>query len=265
MAQIFSGTFQNKQEISSTQHAEWIISSFSKGNIFVELKEDCNDFNLHMKVEDSANVQVLILNHATRDCTLDVTVDMEEFANCKMGVLDLQDAGLNWNQKTNMNKEGSHFEIWSAQLCLGKQMKKGNMEVEHFASHTEGLMHNFAVLFDEGKYEMVANGNIRKGCIEAQSHQATRVLTLGKKHSAKVVPLLLIDENNVKASHALTIGQPDENQLYYLQSRGLSVKQALGLLSVGYFLPVIDFVEDEELKLSIREEMERKVGLYGQQ
>ena len=208
-------------------------------------------------------MQVLVLNHASNACILDVIINMEEYSNCKMGVLDLQDEPLTWNQKTNLNKEGAHYEVWSAQLCMENQLKKGNMEVEHFASHTEGIMKNFAVLFDEGKYEMVANGNINKGCQEAQSHQATRVLTLGKNHSAKVTPLLLIDENDVKASHALTIGQPDENQLYYLQSRGLSTKQALGLLSVGYFLPVIDFVEDEELKLSLREEMERKVGLYG--
>ena len=76
---------------------------------------------------------------------------------------------------------------------------------------------------------------------------------------------ILIDENDVKASHALTIGQPDADQLYYLQSRGLSTKQAVGLLSVGYFLPVIDLVEDEELKDSLRQEMESKVGLYGHQ
>ena len=124
-------------------------------------------------------------------------------------------------------------------------------------------MKNFSVLLDKGQYEMVANGNIKKGCVEAQSHQATRVLTLGQGHKTKVIPLLLIDENDVKASHALTIGQPDEDQLYYLQSRGLTTKQAVGLLSVGYFLPVIELIDNEEEKVQLRQEMESKVGLYG--
>ena len=74
-----------------------------------------------------------------------------------------------------------------------------------------------------------------------------------------------IDENEVKASHALSIGQPDEEQLYYLCSRGLSKQQAMGLLSVGYFLPVLDLVEDKELYESLRTYMESKVGLYGRQ
>ena len=218
MSQNFSGKFQEKVEVSSTQNKKWTVDSFSKGTIFIELQSDCTDFHLELNVKESANVQVLVLNHASNACILDVIINMEEYSNCKMGVLDLQDEPLTWNQKTNLNKEGAHYEVWSAQLCMENQLKKGNMEVEHFASHTEGIMKNFAVLFDEGKYEMVANGNINKGCQEAQSHQATRVLTLGKNHSAKVTPLLLIDENDVKASHALTIGQPDENQLYYLQS-----------------------------------------------
>lgn len=110
---------------------------------------------------------------------------------------------------------------------------------------------------------MVANGNILKGAFDSASHQETRVLTLGKDHETKVIPLLLIDENDVKASHALTIGEPDENQLYYLQSRGLSKETALGLLSVGYFMPVIRQIENEDLREQLREEMERKVGIYG--
>ena len=165
----------------------------------------------------------------------------------------------------DLKEQGAEYEILSGQLCQEHIKKVCDMEVRHNAPHTNGQMKNFAVLFDYGQYQMIANGNIKKGCFDAQSHQATRVLTLGQGHKTKVIPLLLIDENDVKASHALTIGQPDADQLYYLQSRGLSTKQAVGLLSVGYFLPVIDLVEDEELKDSLRQEMESKVGLHGHQ
>ena len=73
---------------------------------------------------------------------------------------------------------------------------------------------------------------------------------------------LYIDENDVKASHALTIGQPDADQLYYLQSRGLSTRQAVGLLSIGYFKPVISLIEDESAREAIESRMEERVGLY---
>ena len=92
-----------------------------------------------------------------------------------------------------------------------------------------------------------------------------QIIHQNRDHMTKCIPLLLIDENDVKASHALTVGQPDEDQMYYLQSRGLTKKQAIGLLSVGYFLPVLDLIEDKDLKQQLQQEMESKVGLYGNQ
>ena len=61
---------------------------------------------------------------------------------------------------------------------------------------------------------MCIRDRIVKGAHASESHQTTRVLTLSDHHNSEVVPVLYIDENDVKASHATTLGQPDENQLY---------------------------------------------------
>ena len=71
---------------------------------------------------------------------------------------------------------------------------------------------------------------------------------------------LLIDENDVQASHATTLGRVDEDQLYYMQSRGLTQKQCTSLISTGYLMPVTRFIEDETLKTKLQEEMERKIA-----
>ena len=85
---------------------------------------------------------------------------------------------------------------------------------------------------------------------------------MSEKHNSEVLPVLLIDENEVKASHATTLGQPDENQLYYLQTRGLSRSQALGLLTLGYLLPISELFDNEEIKEKLKNEIEKKVGLH---
>lgn len=85
---------------------------------------------------------------------------------------------------------------------------------------------------------------------------------MSEQHDSEVVPVLLIDENDVKASHATTLGQPDENQLYYLQTRGLSRKQALGLLTVGYIMPITELFEQEAIRNALKDEIEMKVGLH---
>lgn len=238
----------------------------------LEYASNCNEFhsfvinqkeiNLDIYCQEDSHVELFLMNQS-EDCTLNVHVECKGNSYCKIGLLDLQDAPLIWNQETILKEEGAEFEIYSAQLCQAHGIKKGTIEVKHEAAHTYGQIQNYAVLSENANYEMWANGNIEKGCVDAQSHQKTRVLTLGKGHNANVTPLLLISENQVKASHALSIGQPNEEQLYYLQSRGLTKQQALGLLSVGYFLPIIQMVPDQDQQIELQKEMEQKVGLYG--
>ncbi len=253
----------NRYEIHNNQELTLTFESSSFTSSVIVLEEDTIHFDLKVICEENSNSKLFILNHSNNACELNVHITMKKDAQNQMGILDLQNSPLKWNHFVDLQEEGANYEILSGQLCHENIEKTCSMEVQHNAAHTTGLMKNFAVLLDKGQYEMVANGNIKKGCVEAQSHQATRVLTLGQGHKTKVIPLLLIDENDVKASHALTIGQPDEDQLYYLQSRGLTTKQAVGLLSVGYFLPVIELIDNEEEKVQLRQEMESKVGLYG--
>ena len=61
----------------------------------------------------------------------------------------------------DLKEQGAEYEILSGQLCQEHIEKVCDMEVRHNAPHTNGQMKNFAVLFDHGQYQMVANGNIK--------------------------------------------------------------------------------------------------------
>lgn len=254
---------QNFQETIHFEEKELIIecSELVKGSLILSL--DGNVELIHFLIKDGAQINCFLQNKMNQKLELQLEADVERDADFTLGFLDIQDGECILSQKVNLNGPGANFEWMSAQLCSGSVKKDTDIQIQHLASHTTGIMKNYAVLLDNADYQMVANGDIHKGCSESQSHQTTRVLTLGKGHKAKVIPLMLIDENEVKASHAMSIGQPDEEQLYYLQSRGLSYKQALGLLSVGYLLPVLDLVQEESLKEELHQQMESKVGLYG--
>ena len=255
--------FHDQLHINKEEQYQFVIEPRAKGNILIFLEEGAENVKISVHANHSSNTSIFIQNKTNHEIQFSFEMDMEDDATCKMAVLDLQASPMNFKNKVVLTKAGSDYELYTAQLCGDDSKKINDIEIVHQAGNTSGIMHNYAVLYNRASYEMVANGNIDKHCAQAQSHQETRVLTLGKDFKTKVIPLLLIDENDVKASHALTIGQPDENQLYYLQSRGLSVQQAMGLLSVGYFMPVIEFIEDEAIRQQLLEEMERKVGIYG--
>lgn len=263
MTVTFQDSFHESLHLNAVSDLDLVFEPFAKGDLTIILDEDFKKASISMQVKEAGHIKVLVYNRSVNQPVLDTNIHVLQDAKMEMGFLDLENNSFTWNHLTTLDEPGADFEVLTGQLCLEGNKKINNMEVRHVSHDTIGNMRNFSVLFDKSYYEMVANGNILKGCYQAESHQATRILTLGKGHTAKAIPLLLIDENDVKASHALTVGQPDEDQLYYLQSRGLTMKQAMGLLSVGYFLPVIDMIEDEKLHDSLREEMENKVGLYG--
>lgn len=262
MKRVLKDRFEETIRLDLNESNQIEVDPRASGHIFISL-DDSAQYNLKITAREYSYFTVFIYNRSSSETILNIESEVYKDAKVKVGLLDLEKSDFSYHVNTNLNENGADFEIFTGQLAQEDTVKTATEEIIHKAAYTYGNMHNFAVQFNKSNYEMVANGNIMDKCPGSESHQETRVLTLGEEQKTKVIPLLLIDENDVKASHALTIGQPDENQLYYLQSRGLSKEASMGLLSIGYFMPVIALAGDESRRSEIQQEMESKVGLYG--
>src|SRR3989344_9349435 len=71
-----------------------------------------------------------------------------------------------------------------------------------------------------------------------------RLLLLDSKSQAVAEPKLEIEANEVKASHAATVGKIDEEELFYLQSRGVKRTEAEKLVIDGFLSEVVSRIED---------------------
>lgn len=264
MEKIYSGAFHERLELKEAKTDLFLnFEERAHGSLEIFVDDPAETIDLHLQADAFSTVRIFFQIRTTHETHVSLQADVKKDANIHFGALDLSEALVHMDVRGELREQGATMEYDSGQLCLKDAKKYNDIELIHHAPHTYGDMHNFAVTFNDGFYDTVAAGRIHKGCFGSESHQETRVLTMGKDHMAKVLPILYIDENDVKASHALTVGQPDAQQLYYLQSRGLSKEQAVGLLSIGYFMPVIDLVGDEALHDALRIEMEKRVGLYG--
>ena len=215
--------------------------------------------NIVLELQQGSALRLLIKNEAPF-LQLEVQGSVQQDANLHLAYCDLDAGCVDVKGIICLRQGGAQADIRSA--CIVEKHKHFEITCIHEVPYTLGSMEHYAIVKEDGDYRMEACGKIIKGAHDSASHQTTRVLTLSKKHQSSVIPLLLIDENDVKASHATTLGQPDENQLYYLQTRGLTREQALGLLSIGYIMPIADIFEDEERKAELKNEIEMKVGLH---
>jgi len=122
-----------------------------------------------------------------------------------------------------------------------------NTEVIHEGLHTYSRTDLRCVFQDRGVFSNDALINIQKGAKNTDGFFTSKVLLFDDARG-RSVPSLEIDENEVKAGHASTIGRPNKDQMFYLQSRGLSEKEAEKLIISGFFEPVLKYFPKDEQK-----------------
>lgn len=120
-----------------------------------------------------------------------------------------------------------------------------NTNVVHTAKNTKSLTVIRGVFRDYASINNDGMVRINRGAKNADGYFASKIL-LFDNAKGRSVPSLEIDENELKAGHASTVGRPDENQLFYLRSRGLTEKEASELIVSGFFEPVITLLSEKE-------------------
>ena len=102
-------------------------------------------------------------------------------------------------------------------------------------------------------------GHIIHGAQGADAQQESRVLMLSTKARGDANPILLIDDNDVSAGHAASVGRVNEEQLYYLMSRGLPKKLAERLVIRGFLGPVLTAVPSISVRKRLSDMIEEKL------
>jgi Fe-S cluster assembly protein SufD len=122
-----------------------------------------------------------------------------------------------------------------------------NTKILHNALHTKSRTTIRGVFLDNSSFNNDGLITIIKGAKHADGYFASKIL-LFDNAKGRSVPSLEIDENEVKAGHASTVGRPDAEQLFYLQSRGLSEKEAQQLIISGFFDPALQYLPEKKQK-----------------
>ncbi len=95
-------------------------------------------------------------------------------------------------------------------------------------------VHIKAVLFDDAIFEVEAILKVLKGATQSNTYVKIDCLIMSEKVQTKIIPSLEILEDAVKSGHGATISTLDEEQVYYLASRGLTRSQAEKLIIDGF-------------------------------
>ena len=160
---------------------------------------------------------------------------------------------------TNLVGNGSNSNAKTVVVGRGEQKQNFTTNIRHFGKNSEGFILSHGVMKDSASAIFNGIGKIEHGASKANAEQETRVLMLSEKARGDANPMLLIDEDDVMAGHAASVGRVDPLQLYYLMSRGISKKEAERLIIHGFLAPVVKALPIEAVKKQLVEVIERKV------
>ncbi|MBU9722170.1 MULTISPECIES: Fe-S cluster assembly protein SufD [Bacillaceae] len=155
--------------------------------------------------------------------------------------------------------EGSYADTKTVAIGRGKQTQNFTTNVVHFGKHSDGQILKHGVMKDEATSIFNGTSKIEHGATKSNGEQTERVLMLSEKARGDANPILLIDEDDVTAGHAASVGKIDPLQMFYLMSRGISKKEAERLIIHGFLAPVVNEIPIESVKDQLIEVIERKV------
>ena len=155
-----------------------------------------------------------------------------------------------WNAR--LVGEGSSVHLVGIFLGDNASSVKFDTFVTHEASHTISKTTIRGVFRDRSSFDNDGMIRINKGAVASDGFFASKILLFGNA-KGRSVPSLEIDENDLKAGHASTIGRPAEAQLFYLRSKGLTKEEAQMLIFSGFFEPVLSLLPHSQQKIVRRQ------------
>lgn len=133
-----------------------------------------------------------------------------------------------------LNGSGSDCQLSGVWFLEGKQETHSNVCIEHIAPHTQSMQLFKGVLEESSISSFQGKIKVHKIAQKTQAYQLNNNLVLSAKAQANSKPNLEIFADDVKASHGATVGQLNEEQLFYLKTRGLSDMLSKSLLIFGF-------------------------------
>ena len=151
---------------------------------------------------------------------------------------------------------GSHADMKVVALSRGRQIQGIDSRVTNYGCNSIGNILQHGVILEKGTLTFNGIGHIIKGAKGADAQQESRVLMLSDQARSDANPILLIDENDVTAGHAASIGQVDPEDMYYLMSRGLDKATAERLVVRGFLGSVIVEIPVKEVRAEMIENID---------
>ncbi|MDD6432753.1 MAG: Fe-S cluster assembly protein SufD [Lactobacillaceae bacterium] len=185
--------------------------------------------------------------------------DIGRDAHVEWAVGLMNDGNTVGDMDSELLGEGGYANSKMIAVTTRQQEVGINNRVTNRGKHTTGLINQRGVILEGSELIFNGIGQIIHGAHGSKADQQNRVLIMSDQARGDANPILLIDENDVEAGHAASVGPVDPHQMYYLMSRGIPRKQAERMVIRGFLGAVLSAIPSKDVRNKLVTILERKL------
>lgn len=204
-------------------------------------------------LNENSRLKLIQLQSTEEKSTLynEVRINCQAGATAELIQIFLGKGDLYSDSRIDLEGEGSSLKADIGYIGRSNQNIDINIFANHTGKKTESEINVNGSLNDAAKKVFKGTIDFKNGCTDSVGNEQETVLLLGEDVVNKTVPLILCAEENVVGNHGATIGELDEDTLFYFESRGIDKKKAESIMARAAIDRVARLAGDEKISKKI--------------
>ena len=244
------------RETSFSPLVIWKIEKFSNSSIYEKLNSDlAEELNLinpvsYLDLEESGKSIFISIEDFQNSTFHFRNIFSNQNRDSELQLFHFNLGGYKGKTlvKNDLSGENANLKAVGATTLSKREIQDIEFTISHFASRTDSNLRFKTVVKDKSHHIFTGNLFIPKASFHVTASQVNNNLTMTRTARAESMPKLEVFADDVKCSHGATVGEVNEEQLFYLMSRGLTENEARFLIIEGFLKEVLDFVTLEEVQ-----------------
>ena len=202
---------------------------------------------LRLTAAEGAHLRVVQLLNPARGAVLrhELSAQLAEHAKLDLISLQLGDGAVYADHQISLAGDGAALRADLGYLARRSDTADIDLTVEQLGKSTVSEIHASGALMERAKKVFRGTIDFKRGSAGSVGSENETVLLLGEDAENKTVPVILCAEENVEGSHGATIGELDEDTLFYFASRGIDRAAAEAILARAAVERLARMAEDE--------------------
>lgn len=181
--------------------------------------------------------------------------------DAKVDIVVLVYPGVSCDVKLDVHLvgEGAEANIYGAYVCGGDEKVKIAVDMHHDVPHCNSRQLFKGIAGGRSRVDFYGKIIVAQDAQRTEAYQENHNILLSDEAKVDTKPQLEIYADDVKCSHGATIGRLDEEEQFYMRSRGISLEDAKVLQMISFIAPVLENIQDEAQRETFAAEFESDI------